>query len=224
MSEIFQSPNDSKEHKFVQTTTFPVQSKAEVEFVVNDVNAKHGNDSPDRDSSESERFSRSPSFQLLSDVEDKDSDQELGEDYCSPHLYEKPDISSPKADSPKEIETPQNDVGQSKLPLPPRLREATYRNPLLLSPKSSLIRKDSTELPKPSCMVQLFSPKRSPQRNSVQSPGSPLSRMLKKQKGVWVKLSRSSLDLIRKSIRKLKVLRHPPPAVHGNQDGREDYS
>jgi hypothetical protein len=98
-------------------------------------------------------------------------------------------FESGKTDASKEIETPQNDLGQSKLPLPPRLREASYRNPLHLSSP----RRDSIELPPPSSFEQLFSPKESPKRNSVQSA---LSKIVKKQKEISVPFTLSATKAI----------------------------
>jgi hypothetical protein len=106
-----------------------------------------------------------------------------------------------KTDASKKIQNPQNDLGQSKLPLPPRLREASYRNPLHLS----FPRRDLIQLPPPSSIEQLFSPKESSGRNSVQSA---LSKVVKSQKEISVKLWRSSLDLIR-YYGKLKFPLHP---------------
>lgn len=99
--------------------------------------------------------------------------------------------NSPFESSGKTVSSKEVGHDESKLPLPPRLREATYRNPLCLSH----VRKDWTELPPPSTLEQLFSPKESPGRSSVQSP---LSKMVKKQKEISVKLWRSSLHLIHK--------------------------
>jgi hypothetical protein len=282
MSRIFQLPNDSKEDMLVKATTFSRHFKSEVDFVENNVNVQEDllgqTNSPDTvlcmDALGSKRFSSSPSLQILADIEDKDSDEELGkaieEDYSSGDLDENDIITytlnkeaedeidrlmgkfkrfvmkiiygetralhdgttrvendlklkiamivvncnsissnsyshrssceerkslileptnsrfeSRQTDASKEIETPQNDLGHSKLPLPPRLREASYRNPLRLSSP----RKDLIEFPPPSCFGELFTPKESLGRNSMHSA---LSKIVKKQKEISVTFSLSA--------------------------------
>lgn len=120
-------------------------------------------------------------------------------------------LESGKADSSKEIGTSQNDLERPKLPLPPRLREASYRNPLCLrSP-----RKDSFKLQTLSSLKELFSPQESSRRNSVRSA---ISEIMKKQ-NISVELWRSSQDL-RKHGKNAEALPHFPrpqcwrPAPH----------
>lgn len=119
-----------------------------------------------------------------------------------------------KTDATKKIETPRDDLGRAKLPLPPRLREASYRNPLQIGSPLS----DSSELQLPSPFEQFFSPQESVGRNNVQSA---LSKIAKKQKQISVKLWRSSLNLIRK-CGKFELSTHPcwRPAAHADPDCR----
>lgn len=297
MSESFQLPNDSKEHQPVKATTFHTHSKSEVDFEVNNVNVKQDplgrTNSLDtvlgRDALGTERFSRSPSLRISSDIEDNDSAEELGkaieENNSSRDSNENKIISCRvnkevedeidqltdefrscvmksiygetgalpdrnarldkglklkitmtvanrssvvvhhssvssnssshrssfegrksfalertnsffewgRTDVSMELETSQSDLGQSKLPLPPRLKEASYRNPLRLSRGLSSTRRDSIDMVSISSFEQLFSP-RAPPRKNVQSA---LSKIVKKQKEISVKLWRSSLELVR---------------------------
>lgn len=119
-----------------------------------------------------------------------------------------------KTDATKKIETPRDDVGRAKLPLPPRLREASYRNPLQMSSPH----RDSIELQLPSPFVQFFSPQESLGRNNVQST---LSKIAKKHKEISVKLWRNTLNLVRQ-CGKLELSTHPcwPPAAQGDPDCR----
>lgn len=129
-------------------------------------------------------------------------------------------LESGKTDASKEIGTSQNDLGRSNLPLPPRLREASYRNPLhLRSP-----RKYSFKLQTLSSFKELFSPQESSRRNSVRSALSEL----KKKQNISVKLWRSSQDL-RKYGKKPEVLPHFPgpqcwrPAPHEERRCRWEW-
>lgn len=85
---------------------------------------------------------------------------------------EKPTLS-------EEYETPRNDPGLSNLPLPPRLKEASYRNPLGLSSSQRYYSK----LEAPSSVGQLFQPKEPSIRHNVQSA---LSNIVKKPKDLSV--------------------------------------
>lgn len=121
-------------------------------------------------------------------------------------------------DATKKFEIPRDDVGRAKLPLPPRLREASYRNPLQIRSPHRSPHRDSIELQLPSPFEQFFSPQESLGRNNAQSA---LSKIAKKQKEISVKLWRSTLNLIRQ-CGKLELSTHPcwPPAAHGDPDCR----
>lgn len=130
-------------------------------------------------------------------------------------------LESGKTDASKEIATSQNGLERSKLPLPPRLREASHRNPLRL--RST--RKFSFRLRTLSSFKWLFSPKESSRRNSVQSA---VSEIMKKQKDISVKLWRRSQEL-RKYGKNPEVLPHFPgpqcwrPARHEKRGCRWEW-
>lgn len=129
---------------------------------------------------------------------------------------------STKTDASKEDKTPQNDPGRPNLPLPPRLREPSYRNPLRLTSSRSFkegllgltssrslreaslggssSRWNSTMLLPPRSVDQIFEPNEPSARHNVQWV---LSKIVKKPKDLSVKLWKKNVELIRKSGKKI---------------------
>lgn len=69
-----------------------------------------------------------------------------------------------RGDKSMDHEISQNDFEQSKLPLPPRLQEASYRNPLRLNRNLSSTRSDSMDMGSVNSFEQLFSPREQPRK------------------------------------------------------------
>jgi len=116
------------------------------------------------------------------------------------------------------IESSQDDFGQSKLPLPPRLQQVSHRNPLRLtrslSSTSNPLRltrslsstsRDSIGMTSVRSFEQLFSPTES-WRKTVPSA---LAKKVKMHKEISVKVWRSTVRIIRRCA-KIKIVRHYP--------------
>lgn len=166
---------------------------------------------------------KSLELKITMDVVQRTSNSSNNYSHRSAHQRSKSVFSEPmnspfqstKTDCSKENETHQNDAGRPSLPLPPRLREASHRNPLSLTlqRKNSVTAQPTSSVEKlfesTSCVEQLFEPNIEPApRHNVQSR---LSKIVKKPKDLSVKLWKNNLDLIRKS-RKNPEPQLPSPA------------
>lgn len=155
-------------------------------------------------------ISESPNFPFQSRKSDGSKEN------ATPHHRSKSVISestnfpfqSRKAEVSKENETPQNDPGRPDLPLPPRLREVSHRNPLSLT----LPRKNSIRSQPASSVEQLFEPNEPSPRHNVQSK---LSKIVKKPKDLSVKLWKNNLDLLR------KPRKNPEPQLPSHASSRQ---
>lgn len=103
------------------------------------------------------------------------------------------------------IETSQDDFGQSKLPLPPRLKQVSHRNPLRLTRSLSSTSRDSIGMTSVSSYEQIFSHTES-WRKSLPSA---LAKKVKMHKEISVKVWRSTVRMIRRYT-KIKIVRHYP--------------